>query len=602
MKALAVLVMAVFAGLGLIWLAERTGPGQAAIAGLKTEVQVQRVLRGTEARRAVGNAMVEMPDGVRLATDVYLPRAGDGPRPTVLVRLPYGKRSYFEVWRWMRLFLPRGYAVVVQDMRGRHRSEGVFAPYPQAREDGAATLDWIAAQDWSDGRVGMIGCSALGEVQLMLGARGHPALGALIPIGAGGAVGAAGGVHGYFGMIEGGIPTHAAAFGWFTRFGGKTGDAMAGPEVDHAAGLRALPIRDAVARWRDDPTDYEGLLDRLSAPDSFADWGYLDDDARIEAPALVADTWFDPALRSTLALAQVLARNGPAPRVLIAPGTHCDLEGAFARGAVGDVAVDPVAAMDVDALYAQFMDARLRGLAAPDLPAFTVYVMREDRWLRSDSWPPEGAGEMALSLDGHALVPEEPAQTGARGFLSDPADPVPTLGGAICCTGDPSMRAGPVDQTPIEGRDDLLVYTSGVLAAPVTLAGPVRARLWVSADVPDTDLVVRLTEVTPDGRSLTVSEAGLRLRYRGGLTAPELLTPVEVTEIEVVLPDIAWHVAAGSRLRLHVAGSSFPRLARNMNGGGDPHLEDRPRPARITVHSGPGTPSAVVMTVLPGGG
>lgn len=599
MKALAVLLMAAFAGLGLIWLAERTAPGEAAIAALKAEVHVRQVLRAADARRAVGNAMVGMPDGVRLATDVYLPRGDARPRPAVLVRLPYGKRSYFEVWRWMRLFLPRGYAVVVQDMRGRHGSEGVFAPYPQAKGDGAATLDWIASQDWSNGRVGTIGCSALGEVQLMLGTRGHPALGAMIPIGAGGAVGAAADVHGYFGMFEGGIPTLAAAFGWFSQFGGKTADAMARPQVDHFAALRALPVRDAVARWRDDPTDYEALLDGLTTPGLFSDWGYLDDSARIDAPTLIADTWFDPALRSTLAIAGVLAGNGPAPRVLISPGTHCDLEGPFVRGAVGDVPVDPVAALDMDAVYALFMDASLRGVPAPDLPAYTVYVMRQDRWLRSDTWPPGGARAMTLRLAESALVPGDAAEDGARSFVSDPADPVPALGGAICCTGDPATRAGPVDQTPIERRGDVLVYTSAPLETPVTLAGQIRARLWVSADVPDTDLVVRLTEATPDGRSLTVSEAGLRLRYRGGVGAPALLTPGEVTEIEVVLPDIAWHVAAGSRLRLHVTGSSFPRLARNMNGGGDPHLEDRPQAARITVHSGPATPSAVVMTVLP---
>ena len=165
-------------------------------------------------------------DHDRAVSDVYLPAGAEGPLPAILMRLPYGKTRFGEVRKWMRTFLPEGYAVVVQDMRGRYASEGVWAPYPDEARDGAATLDWITAQGWSDGKVGTIGCSALGETQLMLATERHPAHRAMIPMGAGGAIGTLDDAYGFFGFFEGGILNLASGFGWFVAAGGKTPDRM----------------------------------------------------------------------------------------------------------------------------------------------------------------------------------------------------------------------------------------------------------------------------------------------------------------------------------------------------------------------------------------
>lgn len=543
-------------------------------------------------RRA--DVMIPMPDGVRLATDVYLPKAATGPLPAILVRLPYGKTFYAEARHWVQLFTPLGYAVLVQDMRGRYGSGGTFAPYPHEAEDGADTLAWIAAQSWSNGKAGTIGCSALGETQVIMAARQPPQLAAMIPIGAGGAIGTAAGTWGFFGLFEGGVFQLASGYGWFARWGGKTPGHMDTGPIDYAKGLATLPVRDAVAQTRPDPTDYEALLDGFSDPAFGPRAGFIADRDTFRTPALIVDTWYDPNVGSTLALSAQMRRTAPDQHVLIGPGLHCELTDAFDSGHLGDLPVTGTP-QPFDALFTAFMDQNLKGAPPPVLPPYRFYVLGEDVWRDSQSWPPEDATPITFALAGQDLTTG--ASTGSRSFTSDPMNPVPSIGGAICCTGDPANRAGPLDQRPIEGRADVLTYTSAPLTAPLRIAGPITATLTVSTDVPDTDLVLTLTEVSPDGQSLMIQTGALRLRYRAGYATPTLMTPGTPATVTVSLRDIAWLVRPGHRLRLDVAGSSFPRLARNLNGGSaDPNRETVPHKARITIVA----PSALQMFSLPG--
>ncbi len=220
--------------------------------GREAVLQARLLGAGLDLRR---DMMVEMPDGVRLATDVYLPRDRADALPALLIRLPYGKTGFEgAMWRvWS--YGARGYAVVVQDIRGRYGSEGVSAPYRHGAEDGSATLDWIAGKDWSNGRVATAGCSALGEIQLVQAKTRNPHLVAMIAEGAGGAIGTGGPSRDYFGLFEGGIPNLAAAYGWFAEAGGKTADHMAPAGVDPANVIAELPSGTLVSRHRDDPTD-----------------------------------------------------------------------------------------------------------------------------------------------------------------------------------------------------------------------------------------------------------------------------------------------------------------------------------------------------------
>jgi putative CocE/NonD family hydrolase len=561
----------------------------------------ERILWAVEAGSPdIADAMIPMRDGVRLATDVYLPSQRD-PVPAVLLRLPYGKRSYGEIRFWVNELSARGFATVVQDMRGRHGSEGVFAPYPNAGADGAATLDWIVAQPWSNGRVGSLGCSALGESQLMLGKQNHPALRAMVPIAAGGAIGTAGGRNGYFAAFEGGIFNLAAGVGWFSTEGGKTPGDMGPGGGEVAAALRALPVIEAVSKLREGPTDYEDFLRKFENEAYWRKAGYVTDADRFWAPALFIDTWHDLGISSALTLAERVRASGNETHSIIGAGTHCAYLGTAGNTTVGDLPVSPKTHLDYVGIITGFLAHYLADGPAPDLPPYLYYMLVEDSWREAQSWPPQEAAplRLALAADGSLQSVAGAWPGGRRSFRSDPFDPVPSVGGAICCTGEPGEVAGPVYQNSIEARDDLLIWTSRPLDHPLRIAGPVRARLQVSADVPDTDLVLRLTDVDPEGRSLLVQEGALRLRYREGFDAPRLMQPGEVYSATVDMRDIAWMLRPGHRLRLHVAGTSFPRLERNMNTGGRNYDETEGRVAHVTVHSSPDHPSVLELFALP---
>jgi len=510
-------------------------PGREFLHDAKAYLSVQRHLRHIGGTLHHSGLMIPMPDGPRLATDVYLPKGRAGDLPTILVRLPYGKRRYPDVRHWVDLFLPKGFAVVVQDMRGRWGSEGIFSPYPNAAEDGVATLDWVVDQAWSNGRVGTIGCSALGESQIILGAARHPAHRAMIPIGAGGAIGEARGDFGFFGFFEGGIPALASAVGWFGRFGGKTSGKMSSPKIAPTTVLSTLPLRDTVARSRPDKTDFEEMLDNFGTPNGFAEWGYISDGDRFDAAVLMVDTWYDQAVQSTLALSGLMAESAPSVQTIIAPGTHCDTEGAINSGKLGDLSVSGSFTKPLNDIYLAFMSHHLGSGPKLMLPPFSTYVLNEDRWLETSNWPPDqSVASTWLLSDDKLLAPDQTNESlKSRSFNSDPSNPVPTLGGAVCCTGDPATRSGPLFQNPIEDRNDLLLFTSDPLTEQLRIAGPVTTQLYVSSDTPDTDLVLRLTDVDPQGRSVLIQEGGLRLRYRNGFLEPKLMKPSEVYSTRV---------------------------------------------------------------------
>ena len=548
----------------------------------------------------MADVVITMSDGIGLATDVYLPGGRNTPAPTVLMRLPYGKRSYGEVRFWVKELTARGFAVVAQDMRGRHGSEGVFAPYPNAGSDGVETLDWIIGQPWSNGKVGTLGCSALGETQLMLAARAHPAHRAMVPIAAGGAIGSAGGRYAYFSAFEGGILNLAIAAGWFGTLGGKTSETSGyRPLVPEA--LDHLPIIEIVREMRPDPTDFDPFLKNFEKAGYWRELGYVTGQEAFQTPALFIDTWHDPGIGSTLVLAETVRKAGAPVHTVVAAGTHCGYLGSDQETMVGDLPVSPETRFGFVEVIGRFLQHHLADGPAPDLPYLSFYSLVEDRWRTSDTWPPAETTGKPFFLSGSGSLEQDSAaiDAAARRFLSDPADPVPSIGGAICCTGDPNERSGPVYQNAIETRDDLLLYTSAPLERPLRVAGPVRARLRVSVNTPDTDLVLRFLDVDPSGNALLVQEGALRLRYRDGVAAPSLLQPGEVYEVEVDMRDIAYEFETGHRLRLHIAGSSFPRLERNLNTGRDNFSESEFRIAEITLHSEPSAPSALILHVLP---
>jgi uncharacterized protein len=556
-----------------------------------------------------------MVDGTQLTASLYRPRGAQGPLPTILVRLPYHRLLYSEGYNAGLFFAHQGYAVLVQDLRGTGESGGELLPWSHAADDAVTTIDWIARQTWSNGRVGSFGCSALGETQLLSQDRAPANWQAMIVSGAGGAVGSLRGRHSYFGVYEGGVFQLASGVGWFAGSGAMQPNAPPPQAYKATRLLRELPISTLVARVRPAPNGYSAFMSTPLADRKWREWGYLGDDSRLRVPVLTINTWGDQTVGDTLALAEHWREANPEgtlgrQKVVIAPGAHCGHEEAGRVGRFGVLTVGN-ADQPYKQWYLRWFDHWLRGRgdALAEMPAYTYYVVGADTWLQAGSWPPPEARveRWYLASDGRAnsrrgngrLTRQQTSGAAADHWRYDPGDPVPSKGGPICCTGDPGDQAGPADQAEIEERNDVLVYTSPPLTADLWIAGPLTAHLMVSSDAKDTDVIARLVHVWPDGRATSIQEGALRLRYRNGFAAPELLEPGSPVRIAVDMRSIAYRLPQGHRLRLHLTSSSFPRLERNLNTGGNNATEAQIVVANNRVHYGVQGGSWLELPILP---
>lgn len=560
---------------------------------------------------------VPMADGTVLRASLYVPRGASGKLPTILIRTPYGRSTRPYGFTSAIFFARHGYAVLVQDLRGTGESQGEFVPYEHAADDGVATLDWIAKQPWSDGKVGTFGCSALGETQLILAKRNHPAHRAMIPIAAGGAVGSAAGRYGYFGLFEGGIFELASGFGWYVSSGARHPGAPEARPFDRVSILQRLPVSGLVQSVRPVPSTYEEFLATPPGDPRWEARGYLTDADRTAVPALWIDTWGDSGVGDALALSESWRRADPQraarQKFVIAAGEHCDHDGVAHAGHFGELAVAN-ADQPYEDWYVAWFDHWLRGKgeALSQLRAYNYFMLGENRWLAADTWPPPEARAERWHLGGHGhantragdgtLSTAGPGAPAFDEFRYDPEKPVPSRGGPQCCTGDARIASGPLDQAEVEWRNDVLVYTSGVLERELRIAGPLKAHLVFGSSAPDTDVVVRLVHVRPNGFATNIQEGALRLRYRTGFTTPTRMEPGKRYEVDVDMRSIAYTVPAGHRLRLHVTSSAFPRLERNLNTGAvNNALETASVLAVNRVFHGSAEDSYVELWALPGG-
>lgn len=550
------------------------------------------------------NQMLPMRDGVRLATDIYLPRRSGPPYPVVFVQTPYNKHNIHGGLQAVRYFVKSGYAVAVQDLRGRYRSEGQFEIYRHAVDDGWDSLTWLAEQPWSNGNIGTFGCSALGEIQYLLANAAHPNHKAMIVEAGGGAIGSAGGRHSYFGVYEGGVAGLASSVGWFSQSGSRTRTEQPGtitPEL-----LRGLPIIDLVRRSGAPPTDYE---DYLSHPPGDPWWDgqpYLSEARGFSVPGLHVNSWFDFGVEDTVTLALGQGIENPVTqKVIISPASHCESHLIKSRDTIGDL---PIVRgnRDYGELYRNWFDHWLKGGPEPQFPKLDVFVLGGDRWISFDDWPPPSteteawylsSDKGAQSAQGDGVLRRGVPDEGSDSFVYDPMDPVPTRGGSHCCTGNPDDQPGSFDQSESAKRQDVLVYDSEVISNAMTIVGPLRVRLSVATSVKDTDFTAKLVDVWPDGRAFNIQDGVFRLRYRDGFDRPTMATAGEVYEIEIGLRAVAYEIHEGHRLRLEVSSSNFPRLARNLNTGGQNHLEVTPVIATNTVFYGGEGASRLLMPI-----
>jgi putative CocE/NonD family hydrolase len=582
-------------------------------------------------QRVERNLFVPMRDGVKLATDLYFPEGAPGPLPTILLRTPYGKTG--GAGAALR-FVGQGYAVASQDVRGKYESEGEFWPTGADKNDGYDTIEWIVRQPWSSGKVGTIGCSYLGETQLTAASARHPAHAAMVPQAGSNVMELAGVFKG--GTTRGGAIELSSSADWLRTHGSKVRPVLL-PNDDRAAFNRARatftlqprpPATDFIAMLRSLPL--VGMLERMGAPPS--DWdelvssepqsgvgkriGFLQPDDRFDTPALFVDSWYDYGPANTLRLFRLLREQGLSERTrrnvfaVIGPTTHCAYERAAEHTVVGRRDVGD-ARFEFGGLYLRWFDRWLKGEenGVTDSPPLQLYVMGRNEWRGEAEWPLARTvwTRYYLHSDGRAnsrfgsglLTTTTPGNQPADAYTYDPATPVPSAGGPDFGANNPDLPPGALDQTSLETRHDVLVYSTPPLERGVEVTGPIALKLFVSSDARDTDFTAKLVDVYPDGRAFNVQEGILRMRYREGFDRRVWMQPGQAYEIEIDLEVTSNYFAPGHRIRLEVSSSNFPRFDRNLNTGGNNWDETTWRIARNTVHHSARYPSHLLLPVIP---
>ncbi|RUT28284.1 CocE/NonD family hydrolase [Arsenicitalea aurantiaca] len=590
------------------------------------------------------DVMVPMRDGVRLATDIFLPE-GDGPWPVLMERTPYDKTQpraneftldhpgVFGREELAGFFVGAGFAVVFQDCRGRYASEGRFTKYRGEAEDGFDTLQWIHAQGWCDGRIGTFGLSYSAHTQLSAAALNPPGLKAML-------LDCGGFSNAYQGGIRFGGALELKQATWAFRHALRSREVAADPEkraaleaIDLKAWFRTMPWSRGNSPLSAVP-GYEDYLFEQWEKTLFDDYwkipslyaaGYYERMAKM--PSVHISGWYDPYAVTAVENFSGLRALGHPTSLILGPWTH----GARSKTYAGDVDFGAAATFEagmgqdfVTWRIAYFRNV-LDGEPAPGMPV-RVFVMgggsgrtldsgRRDHggaWISARSWPPEQAEPICLYLDrGGSLSRSLPTGEGRHDYLADPARPVPTIGGPIT-SGAPLMEGGAYDQradarffggddsAPATAeRDDVLVFETEPLSEDLVLIGDVSVALFARSDAENTDFTVKLVDVYPDGFAMNLSDGILRACYRDGFEKAVPLSPGEPERFEIRLYPTANRFAKGHRVRIEVASSNFPRfdICPNVSPGND--LDPDRRIARNTILTGPETPSALHCSTLP---
>jgi uncharacterized protein len=593
--------------------------------------------------------MIPMRDGKRIATDVYRPKDTSKKYPTIFVRTPYN----FNFWD-VRNGVPRdlsneleavkrGYAFVWMNERGRFFSEGNYDILGPPLTDGEDELSWISKQPWSNGKVGTIGCSSTAEWQLAVAAQGHPAFTTMIPQGFGAGVGR---VAPYFeqGNWYRGGAVQMLFIAWLygqqnqirPMFPPNTTQeelirasrafdlAQQLPSVDWSKALRHLPVEDIMEAaggphgiFADRmPVDTGGaMIQREPNDPAWYKGGLWHDNMKINIPGFWFMSWYDVSIGPNLA-AYNHVRKTASPEIanqqyaVIAPTLHCAYKRATENTIVGELSVGDARLNYDDLTYAWF-DHFLKGEnngILEKMPRVRYYTMGINKWQSSDTWPPRGAQSMSFFLssggkantmngDG-ALTAAAPASDNLDKFEYDPMNPVPSLGGNVCCTGN-AITAGAYDQRKNETRTDVLVYTTEPLKEGMEVSGPIEVTLYVSSDAKDTDFTVKLIDVHPDGRAFNLDETIQRMRYRDGYDKPNAwMQSGKVYKVTLQPMTTSNYFAPGHRIRIEVSSSNFPRFDRNLNTGGHNYDEPKGVVARNAVHHSRQYPSEIKLTVV----
>ena len=578
-----------------------------------------------------------MRDGVGLATDVYTPKNAKGPLPTILWKTPYNEhRLRGSTLRYAVEAVKRGYVFVLQNERGRYFSEGKWEILGRPQTDGYDTLSWIAAQDWSNHKVGTLGCSSSAEWQLSLAAQNHPAHAAMVPMSAGAGIGRVGRFQEQGNWYTGGVPRNLFT-AWLygvdqpiraelpkgldektrARVAEYNDLAATKPKVDWSRQIAHLPVDTTLSSLGEPTGTFEQFVHRTPDDLAWRQGGLYHDDMGWGVPALWFNAWYDVSIGPNLELfnhARTVNSDHEASAnqyVVIAPVTHCAYSKLGPHTVVGDRDMGDTT-FEVDGTVFAWFDRWLKNepKAFPDTtPHVRYYQMGANAWRSARQWPPQDVRPMRLYLrsDGHAnslygdgslQATAPPKAEQPDRFRYDPLNPVQTLGGGDCCNGG-TVIPGAVDQRPIEARADVLVYTSAPLDKPLDVTGFVDTVLRVSSNAKDTDFAVKLVDVAPDGTAWIIGDTIMRARFREGFDRQVMMAPNRTYTVKPSPIATSIQFGRGHRIRVEVTSSNFPKFQRNLNTGGRNESETVGVVAENAIHHAGDELSYIDLPVAP---
>lgn len=523
-----------------------------------------------------------MRDGVELATFVYGPNV-EGAFPVLLVRTPYNAALGGEdALEWVR----RGFVFVRQDVRGRFLSDGEWVPCFNEKEDAQVTLDWIAAQPWCDGNIAMYGGSYPGVTQTAAALTGHPALKCITP--------ALSPARFYNMFYNSGVPRVAWQTAWtlplkIVEDREKVQRHLPLLEMDVYSGGEKLPF------WRK-------MLANPYETEIWREYSIPEQAFTIQAPAFIRTGWFDLFMHDTFEYFNALREHGGNEktrrftRLLVGPWPHN-----INQQKTGDVDFGEQAIvedlMDQEVSFIRNMVSQTP--QNPQTAPLRIFVMGSNEWRDEYEWPlarttwtdlflaSKGGANTAA---GDGILTDKPDGKADR-FHYDPADPVPTHGGAWGFS-----DVGFHDQREVEKRQDVLVYTSPPLPENTEVTGPISVVLFASSSARDTDFTAKLVDMQPDETPMSITDGIIRARFKNG--REELLVPGEVNEFRIYCNPTSYVFKKGQRIRLEISSSNFPAFASNLNTGGDIPTESQARIAQQTIFHSAEYPSRIILPII----
>ena len=584
-------------------------------------------MTGTQASRSIHQIVIEKDipmrtrDGTTLYSDVYRPDT-DGRFPVLVVRTPYDKSLNMALTE-KEYFPSRGYVVVVQDTRGRFRSEGDFYPFIYEAEDGYDTIEWAARLPWSDGNVGTAGQSYLGLVQYLAAPQRPPHLKAMSPVS---------GPVTYFEdcVYRRGVFELGWMLAYFVSMARNTLERKgiydqqkatldsytAYPDIPMSPMkkevYRHLPLRDWGERLKDGAPYFADLLQHWTDGSYWRATDLRRQFPNMNAPMLHVGSWYDVFQYDTLTMftgmrAQAMTEEARrSQKLIMGPWGHLLPYATPTSKGTGDIDFGPEALIELHDIHLRWFEHFLKGVKTGilDEAPIRLFVMGENRWRDEYEWPLartqytkvylHSTGK-ANGLNGNGVLSfSAPGEEPVDGYVYDPNDPVPTRGGTTL-----GIALGAFDQRKIEEREDVLVYTSDVLTADMEVTGPVSLKLFAASSAPDTDFTAKLVDVRPDGYAQNIAEGVIRARFRESLSSPSLITSDKVYEYTIDLWATSQVFKSGHRLRLEVSSSNFPRYDRNPNTGHEFGVDTELRTAQQTIFHDNRYPSHLILPVIP---